>query len=430
MHKNITRLSLAILAALCIAGTSVASDQVKYLPGYGVPKEAQYSGYLNIPDTAQQMYYYLVSAKKHPEQAPLIIWLNGGPGSSSFYGFFTENGPYRIDTNLKLKDNPFSWNNKFNYLILDQPIGVGYSYPYKNYIIKNEAQTTKALYLAIQAFYKEYPEFSNHKLFIAGESYAGKYIPEVALLIQQKNAAHQSNIPLTGIILGDAWVNPLLQQSQDANYAYSHGLIGLTEKKQVEGLYKNCARAINESAVTSKYANRVCGKIGDFIRAKSHLDLHNIGIIKDYTSAEYARVEKYLNLPEVKNSLHVTSDARFNLFSNHVASALEVGEQSSSSTTVLQLLNHGLKVLVFNGLNDATDSNFMGAELWLTAINFGKFNQEHAQIENNSSGIVMGYSKSYKNLTFIKLLNAGHMAPEDQPQNTLNMLESFIEHET
>lgn len=426
MQKNITKTLAAIIAAACIVVTSFASDQVKYLPGYGVPKEAQYSGYLNLPKNPQRMYYYLVSAKQHPEQSPLIIWLNGGPGSSSFYGFFTENGPYHIDTSLKLKDNQFGWNNKFNYLILDQPIGVGYSYPDKNYVIKNEVQTTKELYLAIQAFYKEYPQYMKYKLFIAGESYAGRYIPELALLIQQKNAAHQSNIPLTGIILGDAWVNPLLQQSQDANYAYSHGLIGLTEKTQVEDLYKSCASAINESVVTSRKANRVCGKIRDFIRQESHLDLHNISMANNYNSAEYARVEKYLNLPEVKKNFHITSDAKFNLFSNQVADALEVGEQNSSANIVLQLLNHGLKVLVFNGLNDATDSNFMGAELWLTAINFGKFNQAYEQIESNSSGKLMGYSKNYKNLTFIKLLNAGHMAPEDQPQNTLNMVESFV----
>ena len=33
------------------------------------------------------------------ENAPLAIWLNGGPGGSSAFGNFLENGPMRIARN-------------------------------------------------------------------------------------------------------------------------------------------------------------------------------------------------------------------------------------------------------------------------------------------------------------------------------------------
>lgn len=48
---------------------------------------------------------------------------------SSFYGAFCELGPYRTQPNsTNLTDNPFPWNQNANLLIIDQPIGVGWSY--------------------------------------------------------------------------------------------------------------------------------------------------------------------------------------------------------------------------------------------------------------------------------------------------------------
>lgn len=43
---------------------------------------------------------------------PLVLWLNGGPGCSSLYGAFLENGPYRIKRTgsmLTAVPNPRTW---------------------------------------------------------------------------------------------------------------------------------------------------------------------------------------------------------------------------------------------------------------------------------------------------------------------------------
>ncbi len=47
------------------------------------------------------MFYSLFGAYGHDimtpsDTVPLIIWLNGGPGSNSQFGAFTEVGPIRI----------------------------------------------------------------------------------------------------------------------------------------------------------------------------------------------------------------------------------------------------------------------------------------------------------------------------------------------
>jgi carboxypeptidase C (cathepsin A) len=73
------------------------------------------------------------------EHPPLLLWIQGGPGSSSGVGLFYEVscfergangqfGPYTLTEDLILKKNPFSWTKHFDVLFVDNPVGTGYSY--------------------------------------------------------------------------------------------------------------------------------------------------------------------------------------------------------------------------------------------------------------------------------------------------------------
>jgi carboxypeptidase C (cathepsin A) len=75
------------------------------------------------------LFYWFFESQNDPRKDPLVIWINGGPGSSSFLGLFSENGPYKIvveQNQPMLVDNPFSWNKNASYLMIDQPAGYFY----------------------------------------------------------------------------------------------------------------------------------------------------------------------------------------------------------------------------------------------------------------------------------------------------------------
>ncbi len=99
-----------------------------------------YAGYVHLPpgtladvDEYQNYsintFFWFFESRKDPANAPLSIWMNGGPGSSSMIGLLTENGPCNINVDSNSTTlNPWSWNNEVNMLFIDQPNQVGFSY--------------------------------------------------------------------------------------------------------------------------------------------------------------------------------------------------------------------------------------------------------------------------------------------------------------
>ena len=55
------------------------------------------SGYVGLD--VGNLFYVMFDSRTSPTTDPLLIWLNGGPGCSSFIGAFTENGPYNLKFN-------------------------------------------------------------------------------------------------------------------------------------------------------------------------------------------------------------------------------------------------------------------------------------------------------------------------------------------
>ena len=95
-------------------------------------------------------------------------------------------------------------------------------------------------------------------------------------------------------------------------------------------------------------------------------------------------------------------------------------------TKVTDILNEGLDVLVYSGDKDFI-CNWRGGEAWTHQVEWSgkdEFNkQEYSEwsTDNREAGAL----KTYENLKFLRVYEAGHMVPMNQPEAALKMLQQF-----
>lgn len=174
-----------------------------------------YSGYITLPGTQKELHYLLVESQGNWTTDPLIYWTNGGPGCSSMLGFAQEHGPYRnVEGTTTFVPNPYSWNLNANVLYVEQPAGVGYSYcgaGASSAECKFDDNSSAADNLAfVIEWFKQWPEYKNHELFLTGESYAGIYVPLLAhqmSLYNDNQTSPDTKLPLNGMLVGNGCTN-------------------------------------------------------------------------------------------------------------------------------------------------------------------------------------------------------------------------------
>ncbi|KAK7851873.1 serine carboxypeptidase-like 4 [Quercus suber] len=85
---------LYIVSFLAVANLVASQSIIKNLPGFSgdLPFKLE-TGYVGVGDLDEvQLFYYFIESERSPEDDPLVLWLNGGPGCSALSGLMYEIG--------------------------------------------------------------------------------------------------------------------------------------------------------------------------------------------------------------------------------------------------------------------------------------------------------------------------------------------------
>mgnify|MGYP000241438068 CR=1 FL=1 len=171
------------------------------------------------------------------------------------FGMFVEMGPFNVDAKGNLIRNPFTWNDKYAMLFIDNPVGAGFSYTGTGQgYVTNEDEVADNLYALLQQFYVVFPKQLKNDLYITGESYGGHYVNAIAYKIDLENQnidngvetesaeyGAPAKIPLKGFAIGDGWIDPVVQMT---GYPQLFFNLGLASDAQTEVVQDYCDRTV------------------------------------------------------------------------------------------------------------------------------------------------------------------------------------------
>ncbi|KAF8261908.1 Alpha/Beta hydrolase protein [Lactarius quietus] len=165
-----------------------------------------WSGLIPISGAAnetRELFFWFFPPGPEGNLDSLLFWTNGGPGCSSLEGMFQENGPFTWGYGqARPTQNQWSWTNISSVLYVEQPVGTGFSQGEPN--AQNEEDAAAQLVGFLQQFLEIFLELKGKNFYLAGESYAGFYVPSFrhCELIYENTTTSTLDLNLQGI-----WIN-------------------------------------------------------------------------------------------------------------------------------------------------------------------------------------------------------------------------------
>ncbi|XP_047334285.1 serine carboxypeptidase-like 20 [Impatiens glandulifera] len=217
------------------------SALITTLPGFsGNFPSRHYSGYVTLDldgKASKNLFYYFVESERNPSKDPVVLWLNGGPGCSSFDGFVYEHGPFNFEAGIprgsmpKLHLNPYSWSKVSNIIYLDSPTGVGFSYSPNTTVYKTgDLQTANDSHHFLLKWFDLYPEYQSNVFYLSGESYAGAYVPTLASeVVKGIKAKVNPVINFKGYMVGNGVIHDINFSGENALVPFAHGMALISE---------------------------------------------------------------------------------------------------------------------------------------------------------------------------------------------------------
>ncbi|XP_045473270.1 venom serine carboxypeptidase-like [Harmonia axyridis] len=396
----------------------------------GFKNKKSYSGYFTVnKQFNSNLFFWFFPSENDFANAPVVLWLQGGPGASSMIGLFAENGPFSVKTKKGLKIRQYSWTQTHSVIYIDSPVGTGFSFTNEGGYAQNETQVGEELYNALEQFFLLFPKLQNNPFFVTGESYGGKYVPAVSYAIHKNNPTGKVKINLQGLAIGNGLSDPV-NQLKYGDYLYQLGLIDTQALAQVKNYEQEGVKYIqnkdwiNAFKLFDELLNGDQNNHTSYFKNVTGFDNYFNFLYPVETDKEFDLLAAYLQRDDVHAAIHV-GDVVFQAENPKVELNLMADVMQSVAPWVSELLNY-YRVLIYNGQLDIIVA-YPLTENYLKNLQFSA--AEEYKTAKRSKWYVeselAGYVKQAGNLTEILVRNAGHMVPHDQPKWAFDLINRF-----
>jgi len=409
------------------------------------------SGYVPVrEDGSKQLFYWFVeSQSSDPSRDPLLLWTNGGPGCSGLLGFMTEMGPLRPTAKGDLVLNPHAWTKFANMVFIEQPAGVGFSYPLDDFEY-TDAVAAEDNWEFVKGFLKLYPQLKTSPFWLTSESYGGHYVPTLAQLILQEN---KGEVDFKGVIIG----NPLLYlpYTNFGMYGMFHAWSLIPEPEYQAFLENECWWLDDLGEAMKPMPDEQvekCNELLDyFYNLTENLDPYALGF-PTCSSGQFSKIVKqimprwlsgvfakfkyvpcsedyatdYLNRADVQKALHVKGSVKWSGCAD-----VKYSEDSVVADMTLVIKDiverGGVRMMIMSGNEDSVCAT-LGDQQWMWKTGY---NNSEAWAPYSLDGQVAGFSTVFTapngyGFRYATVQGAGHMIPMTQPRRGSYIVEKFL----
>lgn len=391
-----------------------------------------YSGFITTDKERQANLFFLyMEASINPERAPLMIYLQGGPGKSSMFGQFLESGPLAVDSRGQLHRRLHTVQKMFNVVYVDQPAGAGFSFTNSGRgYARSIADCVKGLREFLRQLLIVFPELRNRPLYVAGESYGSRGAVALAHSLLTKR---DPDVPLklSGVIACSPVFGNVLDLLDSADSLYHMGMLdphgrrtlsrAMQRVRDLWGVNRTAALYLLSHTIFSLHPTPSA-----FCRLTGYQD--HASLLSDQKPAEFVQYYRYMQKPLLKRSLHLSPHAEVDskrlLVILYLAKDFDVDLRDQ-----VQSLLEATRMLVFSGQLDTVfpvvkQEAYMLSLNWTGGEALRKAHRKH-WYEAGPGSRLLGYVKKANDLTYVVLTRAGHHAWVDASEAVWKMVERF-----
>ncbi|KAK7350029.1 hypothetical protein VNO77_08065 [Canavalia gladiata] len=449
-----------LLLALSLFPSQLESSRskVELLPGFQGPLPFDLeTGYVGLGETDDdmQVFYYFIKSENNPQKDPLMLWLTGGPGCSSFSALAFQMGPLAFKNeeydgslpNLVLR--PQSWTKACSIIFVDLPFGTGFSFAKNLFAQRSDWKLVHHAHQFLRKWLIEHQEFLSNDLYIGADSYSG--IPGPAIVQEISNGNEIGLRPwinLQGYLLG----NPITtRREKNERIPFAHGMALISDElyaslqRNCKGEYidvdpenelclrdlnnfDECLSRINEFFILDRYCKYDSRKKHEALWRRSlnqklmpsfnsHLTVPDLRC----QSQGFFLATQWANDENVLKSLHIR-EGTIGKWERCYRADFEY-QISSSFEFHVNLSAKGYRSLIYSGDHDLVVP-FLSTQAWIRALNYSIVEDWRPWFLNDQ---VAGYTRTYSNkMTFATVKGSGHTAPEYKPDEGFAMFSRWI----